>query len=122
MRTKLQAAHLKFRYSQAFLVGAYLLQTHEMLFDAHIHHSRVLCGVPRRGIYDSMHTAVDKVGRGQERNVNTGFLPRASHFLLEAEFCNPAAGWDKGQVEKNSAFVIRFVIQTIIISGPWGAD
>lgn len=24
-----------------------------------------------------------------------------SHFLFEAEFCNPAAGWEKGQVEKN---------------------
>lgn len=23
-----------------------------------------------------------------------------SHYLYEAEFCNPAAGWDKGQVEK----------------------
>ena len=24
-----------------------------------------------------------------------------SHFLFEAEFCNPASGWEKGQVEKN---------------------
>jgi len=24
-----------------------------------------------------------------------------SHFLFESEFCNPAAGWEKGQVEKN---------------------
>ena len=26
---------------------------------------------------------------------------RVSHFLFESEFCNPAAGWEKGQVEKN---------------------
>jgi hypothetical protein len=25
----------------------------------------------------------------------------ASHFLFEPEFCNPAAGWEKGMVEKN---------------------
>ena len=25
----------------------------------------------------------------------------ASHFLFEAQFCNPASGWEKGQVEKN---------------------
>ena len=25
----------------------------------------------------------------------------ASHYLFEPEFCNPAAGWEKGQVEKN---------------------
>ena len=24
-----------------------------------------------------------------------------SHYLYESEFCNPAAGWEKGQVEKN---------------------
>jgi hypothetical protein len=23
------------------------------------------------------------------------------HFLFEAEFCNPASGWEKGQIEKN---------------------
>ena len=25
----------------------------------------------------------------------------ASHYVFETEFCNPAAGWEKGQVEKN---------------------
>jgi hypothetical protein len=25
----------------------------------------------------------------------------ASHYLFEPEFCNPASGWEKGQVEKN---------------------
>ena len=34
-RTKLQVAHIKLSHSRAFLVRAYLLQTHEMLFDAH---------------------------------------------------------------------------------------
>ncbi|RXR21731.1 transposase, partial [Sphingobium fluviale] len=41
-------------HSRAFIVRAYLLQTHEMLFDAHNHAFRVLGGVPRRGIYDNM--------------------------------------------------------------------
>ena len=66
-RTKLQVAHTKLCYSRAFIVRAYLLQTHEMLFDAHNHAFRVLGGVPRRGIYDNMRTAMDKVGRGKER-------------------------------------------------------
>ncbi len=64
-RTKLQVAHFKLSHSRAFIVRAYLLQTHEMLFDAHSHAFRVLGGVPRRGIYDNMRTAVDKVGRGK---------------------------------------------------------
>jgi len=43
-RTKLQLAHIKLSHSRAFLVRAYLLQTHEMLFDAHWHGFRVLGG------------------------------------------------------------------------------
>ena len=100
-RTKLQVAHTKLSYSRAFIVRAYLLQTHEMLFDAHNHAFRVLGGVPKRGIYDNMKTAVDKVRTGKERDVNVRFSAMVNHFLFEAEFCNPASGWEKGQVEKN---------------------
>lgn len=100
-RTKLQVAHTKLAYSRAFVVRAYLLQTHEMLFDAHNHAFRVFGGIPRRGIYDNMKTAIDKVGRGKDRDVNVRFQAMASHYLFEPEFCNPASGWEKGQVEKN---------------------
>jgi transposase len=100
-RTKLQVAHFKLSCSRAFFLRAYPQQTHEMLFDAHNHAFRVLGGVPRRGIYDNMRTAVDKIGRGKERQVNARFSAMVSHFLFEAEFCNPASGWEKGQIEKN---------------------
>jgi len=99
-RTKLQIAHMRLSYSRAFVLRAYLLQSHEMLFDAHYHGLRVLGGIPERGIYDNMKTAVDKVGRGKARLVNKRFQAMVSHYLFEAEFCNPAAGWEKGQVEK----------------------
>ena len=100
-RTKFQVAHVKLCYSRAFTLRAYLLQTHEMLFDAHNHAFRVLGGVPQRGIYDNMKTAVDKVGRGKQRQVNIRFAAMVSHYLFKAEFCSPASGWEKGQVEKN---------------------
>ena len=99
--TKVQVAHFKLCHSRAFCLRAYLAQSHEMLFDAHNHAFRVFGGIPERGIYDNMKTAVDKVGRGRQRNVNSRFRALASHYLFEAEFCNPAAGWEKGQVEKN---------------------
>ena len=99
--TKLQMAHFKLCHSRAFFLRAYPLQTHEMLFDAHNHAFRVLGGVSERGIYDNMKTAVDKVGRGKQRQVNARFRAMVSHFLYEAKFCNPGAGWEKGQVEKN---------------------
>jgi hypothetical protein len=100
-RIKLQVAHIKLSHSRAFLVRAYLLQTHEMLFDAHWHAFRVFEGIPGRGIYDNMKTAVDRVGVGKQRDVNARFTAMTSHYVFDPEFCNPAAGWEKGQVEKN---------------------
>ncbi|WP_295991953.1 IS21 family transposase [Rugamonas sp.] len=100
-RTKLQVAHFKLSNSRAFYLRAYLLQTHEMLFDAHAHAFHAFGGVPRRGIYDNMKTAVDKVRSGKDRDVNARFEAMVSHYLFDAEFCNPASGWEKGQVEKN---------------------
>jgi len=100
-RTKLQVAHTKLSHSRAFVVRAYLLQTHEMLFDALAQAFSVLGGVPRRGIFDNMRTAVDRIGTGKVRQVNARFAAMASHYLFDPEFCNPASGWEKGQVEKN---------------------
>ena len=82
------------RYTFADIVSFRLDQTRVRSFAA-------LGGVARRGIYDNMKTAIDKVGRGKERDINARFLAMASHYLFELEFCNPASGWEKGQVEKN---------------------
>jgi transposase len=98
--TKLQIAHFKLSYSRAYFMRAYLTQSHEMLFDAHFHAFTAFGGIPERGIYDNMKTAVDKVGRGKQRQVNKRFYAMVGHYLFEPEFCNPAAGWEKGQVEK----------------------
>ena len=67
-----------------------------MLFDAHNHALRVLGGVPTRGLYDNMKTAVHRIGRGKARMVNARFNAMTSHYLLEATFCNRASGWEKG--------------------------
>jgi hypothetical protein len=100
-KTKLQVAHFKLAHSRAFFLRAYLLQTHEMLFDAHHYAFTAWGGIPKRGIYDNMKTAVDRVRPGKVREVNAKFTAMASHYLFDAEFCNPASGWEKGQVEKN---------------------
>jgi transposase len=110
-RSKLMVAQFKLCYSRAFILRAYPLQTHEMLFDAHNHAFAVLGGVARRGIYDNMKTAVDKVRPGKAREINARFRTMVSHFLYEAEFCNPAAGWEKGQIEKTVQDARRWVWQ-----------
>lgn len=101
LRRRLEVAHTKLCASRAFWMSAYPGQGHEMLFDAHARAFAAFGGVPRRGIYDNMKTVVVRVGRGKERIVNARFHAMCGHYLFEAEFCNRAAGWEKGIVEKN---------------------
>lgn len=72
-----------------------------MLFDAHTRAFAALGGIPRRGIYDNMKTAVDEVKKGKRRTVNRRFAAMASHYLFDPDFCNVASGQEKGVVEKN---------------------
>ena len=101
LRRRLEVAHTKLCASRAFWLSAYPAQSHEMLFDAHARAFAAFGGVARRGIYDNMKTAVDRVGRGKERDINPRFYALCSHYLFEPQFCNRAAGWEKGRVEKN---------------------
>jgi transposase len=96
-----QVAHMKLCASRAFWLVAYPSQGHEMLFDAHTRGFAALGGVPRRGIYDNMKTAVDKVKKGKGRVVNARFAVMCAHYLFDADFCNVASGWEKGVVEKS---------------------
>ncbi|OHC29422.1 MAG: integrase [Pseudomonadales bacterium RIFCSPHIGHO2_02_FULL_60_43] len=98
---RLQVSHLKLCASRSFWLVAYPSQGHEMLFDAHTRSFTALGGIPRRGIYDNMKTAVDRVNKGKGRVVNARFAVMCAHYLFDADFCNVASGWEKGVVEKN---------------------
>ena len=98
---RMQVSHLKLCASRAFWLVAYPSQGHEMLFDAHTRSFIALGGIARRGIYDNMKTAVDKVKKGKGRAVNARFAVMCGHYLFDADFCNVASGWEKGIVEKN---------------------
>ncbi len=101
MMRKVLAAHTKLCASRAFSISAHPGQSHEMLFDAHNRAFTMLGGIAKRGIYDNMKTAVDKVSKGNGRIVNTRFYAMVAHYVFEADFCNVASGWEKGIVEKN---------------------
>jgi len=110
---KIQLAHMKLCASRAFWMVAYPGQGHEMLFDAHTRCLTGLGGVTRRGIYDNMKTAVDRVpGRGKARIVNARFATMTSHYLFDPDFCNVASGWEKGRVEKGVQDVRRRIWQS----------
>ena len=80
MPVKAKAAHLRLCHSRMFLVVAYPRETQEMVFDAHMRAFEFFDGVCRKGIYDNLKAAVNKVLSGKERNFNNRFAQLCSHY------------------------------------------
>lgn len=98
--TRIKVAHIRLCYSRHFLMVSYPNEQLEMVMDAHNQAFSFFGGCCRKGVYDNMKTAINKVLRGKDREYNERFLQMCSHHLFEAIACTPAAGWEKGQVEK----------------------
>ena len=126
---RMQVAHLKLCASRAFWLVAYPSQGHEMLFDAHTRSFAALGGVPRRGIYDNMKTAVDKVNKGKGRIVNARFAAMCAHYLFDPDFCNVAsrlgerrgreerAGQPPAHLDRGADAAVRLVRRTQRLAG-----
>ncbi|MDA3834310.1 MAG: IS21 family transposase [Spirochaetales bacterium] len=95
-----KVAHFRLSHSRQPFVVAYPRESLEMVIDAHNRAFTFYGGTCRRGIYDNMSTAVDKVLHGKERKFNRRFFQLCSHYLVEPVACTPGAGWEKGQVER----------------------
>jgi transposase len=95
----IKVGHFRLCYSRLSFVIAYPRETQEMLFDAHAAAFSFFGGIPFRGIYDNMKTAVDAIFVGKDRRFNARFMQMLSHYLIEPTACTPASGWEKGQVE-----------------------
>lgn len=86
-------------YSSATFMKAYPAQTQEIFFDGHASAFDFFGGVPHQVWYDNLKVAVLKILKGRNRQEQEAFVSLRSHYLFEAHFCNPAAGWEKGGVE-----------------------
>ena len=93
-------AHFRLCHSRMSFLAAYPLQRMEMLLDAHVKAHDFFGGLCGRGIYDNLKSVVTRICKGKEREFNARFLECSSHYLFEIEACTPAAGWEKGQVER----------------------
>lgn len=97
---KIKLAHFRLSHSRAPFCVAYMRETLEMILDAHVQAFSFYGGSCRKGIYDNLKTVVSKVLMGKERVFNRRFQTLTSHYLFEPVACTPAAGWEKGQVER----------------------
>src|SRR5271166_3743156 len=100
-----KVAHMRLCHSRMPFVRAYPRETQEMVFDAHDRAFAFFKGACTRGIYDNMKTAVETIFVGRERAYNRRFLQMCSHYLVDPVACNPASGWEKGQVENQVGLV-----------------
>ena len=107
MPVTVKVAQMRLCHSRHFLVMAYPRETQEMVFDAHAQAFAFFGGVCRRGIYDNLKAAVNKILTGKQRSFNNRFEQLCSHYLFEPVACTPAAGWEKGQVENQVGTVRR---------------
>lgn len=70
-------------------------------------------GVPIRLRFDNMSTAVAQVLEGSERVLTDSFRRFMLHYRFQADFCNPAAGNEKGNVENKVGYIRRNVFVPI---------
>ena len=98
---RMQISHMTLCASRAFWWVAYPSRKHAMHSDAHTRSFTALGGVARRGIYDNMRTAVNRVGRGRTRTVNARFAALCAHYRFDPDCGNGASGCSIRVVEKN---------------------
>jgi transposase len=61
-------------------------------------------GCARKGIYDNLRSVV-LTRHGSDIRWNPRFMDFAGYYLFEPVACNPAAGWEKGRVERTIQYI-----------------
>src|SRR4051812_31924791 len=90
---------MRLMYSGRDFAWIYERQDQISFLDGHVRAFAHFDGVPARVAYDNLRAAVVRILVGGARTLTARFEALASHYLLEACFCRPGEGHDKGGVE-----------------------
>ena len=101
------ALTISFPHSNMGYTQAFPSQNQECLLEGMKRIFEHMGGVPPRLRFDNMTTAVAQVLRGTERFLTEGFSRFMLHYRFQAEFCNPASGNEKGNVENKVGYSRR---------------
>ena len=108
---------MRLMYSGRDFAWIYERQDQISFLDGHVRAFAHFEGVPARAAYDNLRAAVVRILVGGARTLTPRFSALASHYLLEACFCRPGEGHDKGGVEARGK-AIRQQALVPIPSGP----
>jgi len=101
------ALSVSFPYSNHAFTQVFPSQNQECLLEGMKRIFHHIGGVPIRIKADNMTTAVAQVLKGTERILSDGFARFMLHYRFQAEFCNPASGNEKGNVENKVGYSRR---------------
>ncbi len=107
MEQKGYALTMSFAYSNKGFTQAFPAQNQECLLEGMKRIFEHIGGVPRHLRFDNMSTAVVQVLDGNNRVLTDGFNRFMLHYRFQAEFCNPASGNEKGNVENKVGYSRR---------------
>ena len=108
---------MRLMYSGRDFAWIYDRQDQISFLDGHVRAFAHFDGVPARVAYDNLRAAVVRILVGGARTLTPRFTALASHYLLEACFCRPGEGHDKGGVEARGK-AVRQQALVPIPSGP----
>jgi transposase len=108
---------MRLMYSGRDFAWIYERQDHISFLDGHVRAFAHFAAVPARVAYDNLRAAVVRILVGGARTLTPRFTALASHYLLEACFCRPGEGHDKGGVESRG----KAVRQQALVPIPVGA-
>jgi transposase len=108
---------MRLMYSGRDFAWIYERQDQISFLDGHVRAFAHFDGVPARVAYDNLRAAVVRILVGGARTLTPRFSALASHYLLEACFCRPGEGHDKGGVEARGK-AIRQQVLVPIPTGP----
>ncbi len=108
---------MRLMYSGRDFAWIYERQDQISFLDGHVRALAHFDGVPARVAYDNLRAAVVRILVGGARTLTSRFTALASHYLLEACFCRPGEGHDKGGVESRGKAVRQQVLVPIPV-GP----
>ncbi len=98
-RRQLKMFCMRSKFSGKHFVRCYPCERQQAFFDAHLHAFEFFGGIFPILIYDNLTSAVRKVLRGRHREEQDSFVTFRAYHNVEARFCNPGQGHEKGGVE-----------------------
>ena len=102
-------------FSNAYFATPYLNCNFECFAEGSMHAMNEFGGVARKYRLDNLSPAVSKILSGKQREVTKRFKEFQNHYEFKQDFCNPAKGNEKGNVESNNRHIKRKIISKIAL-------